>query len=198
MAAASLAAMQLTELVVPGAFEITPEQHSDDRGVFFEWFHSDSFVKAVGHELPLAQANCSVSRRGVVRGIHFAEVPPGQAKYVTCVSGAVLDVVVDLRVGSPRFGQHDAVLLDDDEHKVVYVPIGLGHGFVALSDDATVMYLCSQPYNPTGEHAVSPLDPALGLPWPADLDLVLSDKDRGAPTLAEAESAGWLPRWEGA
>jgi dTDP-4-dehydrorhamnose 3,5-epimerase len=198
MAAASLTAMQLTELVVPGAFEITPKQHSDDRGVFFEWFHSDSFVKAVGHELPLAQANCSVSRRGVVRGIHFAEVPPGQAKYVTCVSGAVLDVVVDLRVGSPRFGQHDAVLLDDEERKVVYVPIGLGHGFVALSDDATVMYLCSQPYNPTGEHAVSPLDPALGLPWPADLELVLSDKDRGAPTLAEAQSAGWLPRWEGA
>jgi epimerase EvaD len=109
-----------------------------------------------------------------------------------------LDVVVDLRVGSPRFGQHDAVLLDDEEHKVVYVPIGLGHGFVALSDDATVMYLCSQPYNPTGEHAVSPLDPALGLPWPADLELVLSDKDRDAPTLAEARSAGWLPRWEGA
>jgi dTDP-4-dehydrorhamnose 3,5-epimerase len=198
MAAASLAGMKLTELVVPGAFEITPEQHSDDRGVFFEWFQSDSFVRAVGHELPLAQANCSVSRRGVVRGIHFAEVPPGQAKYVTCMSGAVLDVLVDLRVGSPSFGEHDTVLLDDEERKVVYVPNGLGHGFVALSDDATVMYLCSEPYNPTGEHAINPLDPVLGLPWPADLELVLSDKDRDAPTLAEAQLAGWLPRWEGA
>jgi dTDP-4-dehydrorhamnose 3,5-epimerase len=189
--------MQLSELVVSGAFEITPEQHSDDRGVFFEWFHSDSFVGAVGHELPLAQANCSVSRRGVVRGIHFAEVPPGQAKYVTCLAGAVLDVVVDLRVGSPTFGRHDVVRLDAENHKAVYVPIGLGHGFVALSDEATVVYLCSQPYNPTGERAVNPLDPALGLPWPTDVELVLSDKDRDAPTLAAAQAAGLLPHWEG-
>jgi dTDP-4-dehydrorhamnose 3,5-epimerase len=189
--------MQLTELAVPGVFEMTPKQFADDRGVFFEWFRSEAFTSAVGHDLPLAQANCSVSRRGVVRGIHFAEVPPGQAKFVTCVSGAVLDVVVDLRVGSPTFGRHDTVRLDAEEHKAVYVPAGLGHGFVALADDTTVIYLCSQPYNPTGEHAVNPLDPVLGLPWPSDLDLVLSDKDRAAPTLAAAQAAGQLPQWEG-
>jgi len=190
--------VHLKELAVPGAFEMTPQLYPDDRGVFFEWFRSETFARAVGHDLPLAQANCSVSRRGVVRGIHFAEVPPGQAKYVTCLSGTVMDVVVDLRVGSPTFGRHDTVVLDSEAHKAVYVPNGLGHGFVALSDDATVLYLCSEPYNPTGEHAVDPLDPALGLPWPTDLELILSDKDRAAPSLAEAKLAGWLPRWENA
>jgi dTDP-4-dehydrorhamnose 3,5-epimerase len=186
------------ELTIPGVFELVPEQHADDRGVFLEWFRSEPFTRAVGHEFPLAQANCSVSRRGVVRGIHFAEVPPGQAKYVTCVSGAVLDVVVDLRVGSPTFARHDAVRLDADSHQALYVPAGLGHGFVALSEEATLLYLCSQPYNPSGEHEVNPLDPVLGLPWPADLELVLSDKDRAAPSLAEVQAAGWLPRWVGA
>jgi dTDP-4-dehydrorhamnose 3,5-epimerase len=188
--------MHVKELAVPGAFELTPQQHRDDRGVFLEWFHAETFAAAVGHDLALAQANCSVSRRGVVRGIHYADVPPGQAKYVTCVAGAVLDVVVDLRVGSPAFGRYDAVRLDTDERKTVYLSEGLGHGFVALTDDATVMYLCSTPFNPSAEHGVNPLDPALGLPWPTDLDLVLSAKDQAAPTLADALAAGLLPRWE--
>ncbi len=189
--------MQVKELAVPGVFEVTPQQHRDERGVFLEWFRGETFAKAVGHDLGLAQANCSVSRRGVVRGIHFTDVPPGQAKYVTCVAGAVLDVVVDLRVGSPAFARHDAVRLDGDERKAVYLPEGLGHGFVALTDDATVLYLCSTTYNPDADHEVNPLDPALALPWPADLDLVLSAKDRAAPTLAEARAAGLLPTWEG-
>jgi dTDP-4-dehydrorhamnose 3,5-epimerase len=187
----------MKELAIPGVFEMTPQQFVDERGVFVELFRSEPFTHAVGHELPLAQANCSVSRQGVVRGIHFAQVPPGQAKYVTCVSGAILDVVVDLRIGSPTFGGHVVVRLDAAERKAVYVPAGLGHGFVALSDETTVMYLCAQPYNPGREHAVNPLDPVLALPWPADLELVLSAKDRAAPTLAEAQAAGLLPPWEG-
>src|SRR4051794_12136610 len=97
---------------VPGAWEITPKQFGDPRGVFLEWFKEGPFVEAVGHPLDLRQANASVSAAGVVRGIHFADVPPSQAKYVTCPVGAVLDVVVDIRVGSPTFGQWDAVLLD--------------------------------------------------------------------------------------
>ncbi len=188
--------MHVKELGVPGAFELTPQLHRDDRGVFLEWFRAETFADATGHDLALAQANCSVSRRGVVRGIHYADVPPGQAKYVTCVAGAVLDVVVDLRVGSPAFGRHDAVRLDTQERKAVYLPEGVGHGFVALTDDATVMYLCSTPFNPSAEHGVNPLDPALALPWPDDLDLVLSTKDRSAPSLADALAAGRLPRWE--
>ena len=110
--------------------------------------HRPSFVAATGHRLALAQANCSVSAKGVLRGIHFADVPPGQAKYVTCVKGAVLDVIVDIRVGSPTFGQWTSVLLDDRDRRAVYLSEGLGHGFCSLQDGSTVVYLCSEGYNP--------------------------------------------------
>ena len=194
--------MHYRPLSIAGAWEITPQTFADDRGTFLEWFKDNEFVDVVGHALDLRQANLSVSRAGVVRGIHFADVPPGQAKYVTCPSGAVLDVVVDVRAGSPTFGAWEAVLLDDLERRAVYVSEGLGHAFVALADASTVMYLCSTGYNPTGEHGIDPLDPALGIPW-EELDprlegreLVLSDKDRGAPTLAGALEQGLLPRWD--
>ena len=117
-------------------------------------FAARSWPPSWGHRLEVAQANCSVSRRGVLRGIHFAETPPGQAKYVTCVSGAVLDVVVDLRVGSPSFGQWTAGSLNDQTRRAVYVAEGLGHGFVTLTDEATVLYLCSAPDAPGREHGV--------------------------------------------
>src|SRR5690606_21424643 len=125
-------------------------------------------AEAVGHPLTLAQANLSVSAAGVVRGIHYAEVPPGQAKYVTCPSGAVLDVVVDLRVGSPTFGRWEAVRLDDVDRRAVYLTEGLGHGFCALTEGATVAYLCSTTYHPAAERSIHPLDPALGITWPVD------------------------------
>jgi dTDP-4-dehydrorhamnose 3,5-epimerase len=146
----------------------------------------------VGHPLDLKQMNISVSRGGTVRGVHFADVPPGQAKYVQCFSGRILDVVVDIRVGSPTFGRWDAVELDDEQRNGLYVAEGLGHAFCALSDSATIGYLCSEPYAPSHEHGITPLDPALGLPWPED-DIVLSPRDAAAPTLAEALTAGLLP-----
>ena len=155
-------------LSVPGALEVTPVQHGDDRGVFLEWFREDAFVEATGHALHLAQANCSVSQAGILRGIHFAELPPSQAKYVTCVHGAVLDVVVDIRVGSPTFGQWDSVLLDDVDRRAVYLSEGLGHAFMALEDDTVVNYLCSAPYAPGREHGIHPLDPEIGIAWPDD------------------------------
>ena len=130
----------------------------------------------------------------MVRGVHFADIPPGQAKYVTCVRGAVLDVVVDLRVGSPTFGTWEGVRLDDTERAAVYLSEGLGHGFCALTDDATLTYLCSASYSPTGEHGVHPLDPDLGIDWPTEAPL-LSAKDETAPTLAEALASGLLPRY---
>jgi dTDP-4-dehydrorhamnose 3,5-epimerase len=142
------------------------------------------------------QANHSVSSRGTLRGVHFADVPPGQAKYVYCTRGAVLDVVVDIRVGSPTFGVSDAVRLDDVDRRGIYLSEGLGHAFLALTDDANVTYLCSEPYNPTGEHGISPLDPALELPWPDDVEPLLSDKDAAAPTLAEAKESGLLPSYD--
>ena len=188
--------MERHELPIAGAWTFVPRQHSDDRGTFMELFRTEPLADVTGRELPVLQANCSVSRRGVLRGIHYADVPPSQAKYVTCVSGAVLDIVVDIRVGSPTFGEHAVVPLDDVERRAVYVGEGLGHSFMALSESATVVYLCSTPYAPGREHGVNPLDPDLALPWPSDVEPLLSPKDAEAPTLAEAQAAGALPSWE--
>jgi dTDP-4-dehydrorhamnose 3,5-epimerase len=191
------------ELAVPGAWEFTPRQHADERGVFLEWFQGEPLAERTGHRFELRQANCSVSAAGVLRGIHFADVPPGQAKYVTCPTGAVLDVVVDVRVGSPTFGRWDAVLLDDVDRRAVYLAEGLGHAFMSLADGSVLTYLCSTPYAPDREHEVHPLDPALGIRWPGEgrdsrpLSPRLSAKDAGAPTLHEAEAAGLLPVWSG-
>jgi len=189
--------VQLRELSIPDAWEITPVQRADDRGVFLEWYRFDLLAEAVGHPLDLRQANTSVSKRGVVRGIHFADVPPSQAKYVTVAHGAVLDFVVDIRVGSPTFGQWDSVLLDDVERRAVYLAEGLGHAFVALTDDAVVSYLVSDTYSPGREHGVSPLDPDIALRWPEEAgELLLSPKDTEAPSLADAAAAGLLPTWD--
>ena len=182
-------------LSIDGAWVVTPQVHSDARGSFLELFRADELIDALGYRMEIAQANCSVSRRGVIRGIHFADVPPGQAKYVSCVSGAILDVVVDLRVGSPGYGRWEAVRLDDENRRSVLVSEGLGHGFMALSETATAAYLCSTPYAPGREHGVHPLDPALGIAWPGVREPVLSDKDAAAPSLAEANEAGLLPRY---
>lgn len=193
--------MEIRELAIAGAYEFTPKQFGDDRGVFLEWFKSSTFAEKVGRPLDLKQANCSVSAAGVLRGIHFTDVPPGQAKYVTCVRGAFLDVVVDLRVGSPTFGKWDSVLIDDVDRRAVYLTEGLGHAILSLEDNSTVMYLCSVEYSPGLDHEVHPLDPALAIDWPttgrdgSTLDYVLSEKDSAAPSLAEAAEQGVLPTW---
>ena len=132
----------------------------------------------------------------MLRGVHSALVPPGQAKYVYCPAGLVLDVVVDIRVGSPTFGAHDAVVLDSEQPRAVYLAEGLGHAFVSLADRSSVTYLVSTGYSPGREFGIHPLDPALDLPWPADLEFELSAKDTAAPTLAEACEQGLLPTME--
>ena len=190
--AGSLWRVQVRPGSIEGVWEFLPIVRPDERGVFLESFKGSVFEEAVGHPLDLKQMNISVSRAGTVRGIHFADVPPGQAKYVQCFTGRILDVVVDIRVGSPTFGQWDAVELDDVQRNGLYVAEGLGHAFCALSDSATIGYLCSEPYAPTREHGIMPLDPELGLPWP-DAGVVLSARDEAAPTLAEALAAGLLP-----
>ncbi len=194
--------MTYRELAVPGAWEITPVQHGDPRGVFLEWFQGAPFRSATGHGLDLQQANCSVSAAGVLRGIHYADVPPGQAKYVTCAKGAVLDVVVDIRVGSPTFGTWDTVLLDDVDRRAIYLGEGLGHAFLSLEDDSTVLYLCSTGYSPGREHGIHPLDPQVAIEWPttardgSPIVPQLSTKDLAAPSLAEAVAADALPRYD--
>ncbi|AWB88630.1 dTDP-4-dehydrorhamnose 3,5-epimerase family protein [Salinibacterium hongtaonis] len=188
--------MQIRELSIPDSYEITPKQLGDDRGVFLEWYRFDKLSEAVGHPLDLRQANTSVSKKGVVRGIHFADVPRGQAKYVTVTHGAVLDYVIDIRVGSPTFGQWDSVLLDTVDRRAIYIAEGLGHAFVSLTDDATVSYLVSDVYNAPAEHGINPLDEAVGLVFPAEVgDLLLSPKDTEAPGLHEAAAMGMLPEW---
>ena len=186
----------MNPLGIEGAWVFTPQVHSDDRGSFAEAFRGAEFAADLGYRLDVAQVNCSVSRRGVIRGIHYADVPPGQAKYVTCVAGTILDVVVDLRTGSPSFGKWEAVQLDAGTRRAVFLAEGLGHAFMALTDDATALYLCSTPYAPGREHGVDPRDPAIGIAWPLDTEPVLSDKDADAPTLDEALRGGLLPSYQ--
>jgi len=189
--------MGFRELAIRGAWELTPQLHGDSRGGFFEWFTESGFADMTGHRFSLGQANCSVSAARVLRGLHFAELPPSQAKYVTCVKGSVFDVVVDIRVGSPTYGQWDSVLLDDVDRRSIYLSEGLAHGFLSLQDDSTVMYLCSTPYSPQREHTIAATDPQIGIEWPMPAaELLLSDRDAAAPSLAEVRAAGLLPTWE--
>jgi dTDP-4-dehydrorhamnose 3,5-epimerase len=191
--------VQIRELSIPDAYEITPKQHADDRGIFLEWYRFDRLEETIGHSLNLRQANTSVSKRGSVRGIHFADIPPSQAKYVTVAHGAALDYVIDIRVGSPTFGQWDTVLLDDTDRRAIYIGEGLGHCFVALTDNATMSYLVTDVYNPEREHGIDPLDADVALVFPPEAgELLLSPKDTDAPSLAEAQASGLLPTWEAA
>jgi dTDP-4-dehydrorhamnose 3,5-epimerase len=193
--------MLIEPLSIDGAWEITPKKFGDPRGLFMEAFRGDLLAEVIGHPFDLQQSNLSVSATGVLRGVHFADIPPGQAKYVSCPKGAIFDVVVDIRVGSPTFGSWDAALLDDVDRRALYIGEGLGHAFVALEDNSVVTYLCSTGYNPTGEHGIHPLDPAIGIEFPttardgSPLEFTLSDKDSAAPTLAEAEASGLLPNY---
>jgi dTDP-4-dehydrorhamnose 3,5-epimerase len=183
-------------LAIEGAWLFTPVLRPDDRGVFLESFKESTFQEAIGHGFDVKQMNISVSTKGTVRGIHFADVPPGQAKYVQCFDGRILDIVVDIRVGSPTFGQWQAVELDSESRKGLYIAEGLGHGFCALTESVTVGYLCSEQYAPTREHGVHPLDADLALPWPNGEDSILSPRDSAAPTLDAAARDGLLPSFE--
>jgi dTDP-4-dehydrorhamnose 3,5-epimerase len=187
------------ELEIQGAFVLTPVIHSDSRGNFLEWFRADVFEKTLGYPFRLAQANTSVSAAGTIRGIHFAQFPRSQAKYVTCTRGEVFDVVVDVRVGSPTYGQWEAVSLDDRARKAVYLSEGLGHAFMALEDDSVVTYLCSAPFAPDREHGINPMDETVAIDWPGidlqgrRLEPLLSSKDAQAPGLEYARQTGLLP-----
>lgn len=185
--------MNVTALSIEGAFVLDPRVFPDDRGEFFELFKASAFEAATGRTLAVAQTNVSVSRRGVIRGIHYADVPPGQAKLVGALAGAVCDVIVDLREGSPTFGAVEYVELDAASHRTVFLAQGLGHGFCARTDHAVVAYHVSAEYNPAAEHGIDPYDPELAIAWPADVPHVLSAKDAAAPSLAAARAAGALP-----
>jgi dTDP-4-dehydrorhamnose 3,5-epimerase len=186
--------VKVTPLELPGAYEIRPSPHSDHRGSFLEWYRADQLAAHLGFTPTWAQANLSTSRAGVIRGVHVTAIPPGQSKYVTCVRGGVFDVIVDMRVGSPTYGRWAGTLLDDIDRKALYVGEGLGHGICALSDNATIAYLCSDLYDGSLERAMTPLDPDVAIAWPVPSPM-LSEKDTAAPTLAELREAGVLPTW---
>ncbi|MFD7229146.1 dTDP-4-dehydrorhamnose 3,5-epimerase family protein [Streptomyces sp. NPDC059881] len=189
--------MQSRKLAVDGAFEFIPRVFGDERGTFVSPYQESAFVEATGHPLfRVAQTNHSNSRRGVVRGLHFTACPPGIAKYVYCARGRALDIALDIRVGSPTFGISDAVVLDPEAARAMYFPVGVAHAFVALEDDTVVSYMLSGEYVKEDELALSVLDPALGVRIPEDIDPVMSERDTGAPTLAEAQAAGILPDYE--
>ncbi|MET9502699.1 dTDP-4-dehydrorhamnose 3,5-epimerase [Streptomyces sp. NPDC006622] len=190
-------AVQFRELAVSGAFVFTPPVFEDDRGLFTSPFQEPAFVAALGHPLfRVAQSNHSRSRRGTVRGIHYTVTPPGVAKYVYCARGRAIDIVVDIRVGSPTFGRWDSSVLDPEGFSAMYFPVGVGHAFVALEDDTVMSYMLSGSYEAEHELALSALDPELGLPIPEDLEPLLSVRDRAAPRLAQVQAEGGLPEYD--
>jgi dTDP-4-dehydrorhamnose 3,5-epimerase len=188
--------MEIRPLAVLDSYLLVPEPLRDSRGCFYESVRRDELAAATGHVFDLAQANYSVSRRGVLRGLHGVLMPPGQAKIVTCHRGALLDVVVDIRIGSPTFGRHDSSLLSADNGRSVHIAEGLAHGFVALADDTCIGYLCSTSFVPGTQLDLNPFDPDLDLPWGSADQFLVSDKDATAPTLKAAADLGLLPHYE--
>ncbi|MFF7734946.1 MULTISPECIES: dTDP-4-dehydrorhamnose 3,5-epimerase family protein [unclassified Streptomyces] len=188
--------MEISEMAVRDAYRITPQQLPDRRGLFFEAWRAGALTRALGHEFTVSQVNYSVSARNTLRGIHGTTVPPGQAKLVTCVRGAALDVVVDLRIGSPTFGMHDVTLQEAGSGIGVFLADGLGHAFLALTDDTCMNYLCSEEYVPGTMIDIQALDPELAIPWGLTEPPIRSDKDAAAPTLAEAAERGLLPHYD--
>lgn len=184
-------------LAIADSFLIESPMFEDERGSFAETLRSDVLQDKTGHRFAPRQANTSVSHRGVLRGVHFADVPTGQAKYVSVARGAIIDFIVDVRVGSPTFGEWDSVVLRADKRQAVYLAEGLGHAFLALEDDSTVTYLVSDVYRPSHEHGINPLDPELALTLPSEVGTpLLSPKDLAAPSLRDAQEHGLLPTWE--
>ena len=187
--------MKLTALHIDGVWVADSPVWSDDRGFFREWFKSEDVKVATGREFGIEQANISLSSAGTLRGIHYSVSPRGQAKWITCVSGSIQDVIVDIRPESKTFGKWIDVELKGDSGKAVLISEGLGHGFLALEDNTAVAYLVSTPFSPSEEFEINPLDEKIGINWGIDLcALKISEKDKNAPSLAERNSSGLLPK----
>jgi dTDP-4-dehydrorhamnose 3,5-epimerase len=184
----------LQELSIQGSYLATHNVFPDERGLFREWFKADE-IATIDPEYKVRQANYSLSKKSVIRGIHYSLAPEGQAKLVTCASGSIVDVLIDLRVGSPTYLKIEYIELAEDSGKVAYIPTGVGHGFVVISDVASVVYLTSSEYAPEFERSICPTDPELAINWqlPLGQSGIISAADIGAPTLALATKSGELP-----
>jgi len=186
--------MSYSELKIVGCYLITQKVFPDERGLFREWFRS-SEIAEFDSRFSIQQASISHSKRGVIRGMHFSIAPEGQSKIVTCTSGTVTDVLVDLRLGSPSFLKVATLNLSENEGLGVFIASGVGHGFQVSSAMGTMMYLTSSIYAPAQEKGISPLDPELKIEWPISKpsEVILSEADAHAPTLRDAEEMGILP-----
>jgi dTDP-4-dehydrorhamnose 3,5-epimerase len=170
------------ETKLDGVVLLEPEVHGDARGFMVETFRADSWAE-LGIDVNFVQHNHSRSSRGTLRGLHF-QTAPGQAKLVRCPRGRIFDVAVDLRRGSPTFGRWEGYELDDETHRQLFVPVGFGHGFAVLSEEADATYLLSSLYDPATESGIAWDDPEVGVEWPVE-DPLLSERDKAAPKLAE-------------
>ncbi len=185
--------MEVIKTAIDGVLIIEPRVFKDSRGYFFESFSKREFDEKVGailgHTIDFVQDNESMSSYGVMRGLHFQKMPYTQSKLVRCVKGAVLDVAVDIRKGSPTFGQHVAVELTEDNHRQFFIPRGFAHGFAVLSETAIFQYKCDEFYHPEADGGICIKDESLGIDWKIPVEkAVLSEKDMKHPCLKDAES----------
>lgn len=186
--------MELMPLGIEGSWLAHSPLMSDNRGYFREWFKVSDVQKSTGRRFIPEQANISQSSRGTVRGIHYSLALGGQAKWVTCVTGSIRDLIVDIRPNSKTFGEWIDFELTSESGNAILIGEGLGHAFVSLEEKTTVAYLVSSPYSPGDEFVINPLDSKIGIDWGMDIsDLIISDKDKFAPTLLERKLEGRLP-----
>lgn len=174
----------INKLSIEGAWLFNSQVHGDDRGYFREWFKEEVVIESTGRSFKVAQSNLSCSKKGVVRGVHFSKAPQGQAKFVTCVHGAIWDVVVDIRPNSPTFKQWEATELRAGDGQSILISEGLGHAFLALEDNSIISYLLTTPYAPDYEFAINPQDAEIAIKWPIE-PLHFSKKDAEAQSLSE-------------
>lgn len=180
-------------LLLAGCWFIELTRHQDERGWFCEAFKEQELLAQTGRHFAVDQINVSLSHAGVIRGVHYSAARPGQAKYVQCLQGSIRDVVIDLRQGSETFGQHDSIFLSEESPTAVLLAEGVGHAFEVMNGPALLAYATTSKYDPASERTINPLDPELGLPWAFGRAPILSERDRGAPSLREATQAGLLP-----
>ena len=187
--------MKTTPLSIDGSWKIDFQRFDDNRGYFYESFKEEDFKTHIDRDFKIKQTNTSSSSKGSVRGIHFAMVPPSQAKLVQCQRGAIRDYVIDIRVGSPTFGKFEVVELSENSASAVFIEEGLAHAFVALENHTVVTYYVNEKYNPEREKGINPFDKILNVKWP-DLELIISEKDKQAISLDESKAQGLLPNYD--
>ena len=187
--------MKFQPLAIRGAWLVESEVFDDERGSFREWFKSDEIKKATGIDFSVAQANVSSSNKGVIRGIHYSLAPEGQAKWITCVNGRILDLIIDIRPNSATFKEWIKVELNSSAGQAIFLEESLGHAFLALESLSTVSYLLNSEYNPSMEYGLHPLDSEIGIEWPVpQAEMIISPRDRESKSLHEMLATEKLPK----